>query len=173
MQGIPLHPALVHVPLGLSLVMPIVAAAIGFALLKGWATKPMWLVVIALQAVVLVGGLVAMNTGEDEEEVVEKVLDERFIEEHEERAEAFVWSAGITLALSAAVLVLGPQQTGIAALITALAAAVTLGLGYRVGHSGGELVFKHGAAAAYTGSAPAVGGAASGATGNEPDEDDD
>jgi uncharacterized membrane protein len=173
MQGIPLHPALVHVPLGLSLVMPIVAAAIGFALLKGWANKPMWLVVIALQAVVLVGGLAAMNTGEEEEEVVEKIVDERFIEEHEERAEAFVWSAGITLALSVAVLVLGPGQVGVAALVTALAAAVTLALGYRVGHSGGELVFKRGAAAAYTGGDAA--GAAAGATGSvadhEPDDD--
>jgi uncharacterized membrane protein len=144
MQEIPLHPAIVHVPLGLSLVMPFVAAAIALALRKGWATKPMWLVVVALQAAVLVGGLVAMNSGEDEEETVEKVVNERFIEEHEERAEAFVWSAGITLALSVAVLVVGPQQIGTAAMVTALAAAITLGLGYRVGHSGGELVFKHG-----------------------------
>ena len=173
MQGIPLHPALVHVPLGLSLVMPIVAAAIGFALLKGWANKPMWLVVIALQAIVLVGGLVAMNTGEDEEEVVEKIVDERFIEEHEERAEAFVWSAGITLALSAAVLVLGPQQVGIAAMVTALAAAVTLGLGYRVGHSGGELVFKHGAAAAYADGAAAGAVEGVGASRSAADDDDD
>jgi hypothetical protein len=169
MQGIPLHPALVHVPLGLSLVMPIVAAGIGFALLKGWATKPMWLVVIALQAVVLVGGLAAMNSGEEEEEVVEKVVNERLIEEHEEKAEAFVWSAGLTLALSVTVLVLGAQQVGIAAMVTALAAAVTLGLGYRVGHSGGELVFKHGAAAAYTGGAAAGGGGSP----VEPEDDDD
>ena len=171
MQGIPLHPALVHVPLGVSVVMPIVAAAIGFALLKGWANKPMWLVVIALQAVVLVGGLAAMNSGEDEEEVVEKVVNEKLIEEHEEKGEAFVWSAGITLALSAAVLVLGPQQVGIAAMITALAAAVTLGLGYRVGHSGGELVFKHGAASAYAGGAST--GEGGGGSQAAPDDDDE
>jgi uncharacterized membrane protein len=153
MQGIPLHPAIVHLPIGVAVVVPLLAAAIGFALLKGWATKPMWLVVLALQAVVFVGGLAAMNTGEEEEEVVEKVVDERLIEEHEEKAEAFVWGAGITLALGAVVLVLGRSQVGIAALVTALAATVTLGLGYRVGHSGGELVFKHGAAAAYSGGA--------------------
>jgi hypothetical protein len=171
MQGIPLHPALVHVPLGVSVVMPLIAAAIGFALLKGWANKPMWLVVIALQAVVLVGGLAAMNTGEDEEEVVEKVVDEKLIKEHEEKAEAFVWSAGITLALSAAVLVLGPQQVGIAAMVTALAAAITLGLGYRVGHSGGELVFKHGAASAYAGGATT--GEGGGAAQADTDDDDE
>lgn len=171
MQGIPLHPALVHVPLGLSLVMPILAAAIGFALLKGWATKPMWLIVVALQAAVLVGGLAAMNSGENEEEVVEKVVNERLIEQHEEKAEAFVWSAGITLALSAGALVLGPQQVGLAALTTAFAAAVTLGLGYRVGHSGGELVFKHGAASAYTGGAAALGGKSGEGAGAESDDD--
>ena len=92
-------------------------------------------------------------------------------EEHEERAEAFVWSAGITLAFSVAVLVLGPGQVGVAALVTALAAAVTLALGYRVGHSGGELVFKHGAAAAYTGGDAAGAGEAGGVADHEPDDD--
>jgi len=177
MEGIPLHPALVHIPLGLSVVMPVLAVALAIALLKGWATKPMWLVVIALQAVVLVGGLAAMNTGEEEEEVVEKVVNERLIEEHEERAEAFVWSAGVTLALSTAVLVLGPQQVGAAALVTAAAAAVTLGLGYRVGHSGGELVFKHGAASAYTelgaSSSPRADGAGNARRERDGDDDDD
>jgi len=173
MNGIPLHPALVHIPLGLSVVMPLLAAAIGLALLKGWATKPMWLVVIALQAVVLVGGLAAMNTGEEEEEVVEKVVEERLIEEHEERAEAFVWSAGVTLALSSAVLVLGPQQVGAAALVTAAAAAVTLGLGYGVGHSGGELVFKHGAAAAYADDTASERSREGGESRRERDDDDD
>lgn len=170
MEGIPLHPALVHIPLGLSVVMPVLAAAIAVALLKGWATKPMWLVVIALQAVVLLSGLAAMNSGEEEEEVVEEVVDERFIEQHEERAEAFVWSAGVTLALSMAVLVLGPQQVGAAALVTAAAAAVTLGLGYRVGHSGGELVFRHGAAAAYAGAA--ASSQSDDARGGRDDDDD-
>jgi uncharacterized membrane protein len=173
MQGIPLHPAVVHVPLGLSLVIPLVAATVGYALLKGWATKPVWLIVIALQALVLVGGLAAMNTGENEEDVVERVLSERLIEAHEEKAEAFVWSAGITLALSVAVLALGPQQVGAAAIATSLAAAVTLGLGYRVGHSGGELVFKHGAASAYSGGgAPAEAGREDRRR-TEPEEDDD
>jgi uncharacterized membrane protein len=169
MQEIPLHPAIVHVPLGLALVLPFIAAAMALALQKGWASKSMWLIVVALQAVVLVGGLVAMNSGEDEEEAVEKVVNERFIEEHEERAEAFVWSAGITLALSVAVLVVGPQQVGTAAMVTALAAGVTLGLGYRVGHSGGELVFKHGAAEAYRSDAAEGGGGFHG----DADEDDD
>jgi len=172
MEEIPLHPALVHIPLGLSVVMPVLAAAIGLALLKGWATKPMWLVVIALQAVLVVGGLAAMNTGEDEEEVVEELVDERFIEEHEERAEAFVWGAGVTLALSAAVLVLGPQQVGAAALVTAAAAAVTLGLGYRVGHSGGELVFRHGAASAYVGATASERSQEATGTRRERDDDD-
>jgi hypothetical protein len=68
-------------------------------------------------------------------------------------------------------LVLGPGQVGVAALVTALAAAVTLALGYRVGHSGGELVFKHGAAAAYTGGDAAGIGEVGGASDHEPDDD--
>jgi uncharacterized membrane protein len=162
MQGIPLHPAIVHIPIGLAVAMPLVASAVALALFKGWVRKPAWAIVVGLQALVLVGGLVAMETGEDEEEAVERVVDERFIEEHEERAEGFVWAAGITLAFAAAGLVVGPERLAMVAAATSIATLVTLAQGYRVGHSGGELVFKHGAAAAYTDAAPKAVGSAPG-----------
>lgn len=151
MQDVPLHPAIVHVPIGLAVVMPLVTAGLALALSRGWLPKRAWAVAVALQALVVAGGFVAMETGEDEEETVEAVVAERLIEEHEERAELFLWSAGITLAVSAVGLAVGPQTVASIALATTVAAGVTLALGYRVGHSGGELVFKHGAASAYSG----------------------
>ena len=165
MLGIPLHPVFVHIPLGLSVVFPIVALGMTIALWRGFLTQRAWVVAIALQALILAGGLAAMKTGEKEEDRVENLVGERRIEEHEERAEAFLWAAGVTLALSGTVVVLGPSAAVAAAGATTVASLITLGLAYRVGHSGGELVYKYGAASAYA--QPVVGAGAEGRGGGE------
>jgi hypothetical protein len=156
MADIPLHAAIVHVPLGMAVVVPWIGLAVAVAIARGAIDKRGWGIVLALQAVVVIGGFAAMNTGEAEEEAVERVVDERWIEEHEHRAEPFVWSAGLTLALAAAVLVLGPQRATLGAGLAVVGMFVTLALAYRVGKSGGELVYKHGAASAYA--TPTTGG---------------
>jgi hypothetical protein len=104
-----------------------------------------------LQVFLLVGGLVAMEAGEDEEERVEQIVGEDHIEEHEERAEAFVWASGVVLAFAVSVLFVPAGK--VSAAVAALAAVGTLvvaGAGYLTGHSGGRLVYVHGAASAYT-----------------------
>jgi uncharacterized membrane protein len=156
MFDIPLHPAVVHIPVGLSVVVPLISAGVAAALIKGWTGKSAWTIVVVLQALLFVGCLVAMETGEDEEETVERIVDERFIEEHEERAEVFVWAAGITLVLAVTGLVGGPQTLRVVSVATTVATVVTFILGFRAGHAGGELVFKHGAASAYA-DAPSPG----------------
>jgi hypothetical protein len=149
MGSIPLHAAIVHIPLGIAVVVPWVALALAIALARGAADKRSWAVVIALQGCVFFGGLAAMNTGEAQEKTVERVIDERWIEEHEHRAEPFVWSAGLTLAATVGVLLLGVERIAVAAGIAVVGTLVTLLLAVRVGHSGGLLVYEHGAASAY------------------------
>jgi len=149
MQGIPYHPVLVHVPLGLAAVFPAIALGLTVALWRGVLTRRAWVVAIALQALILAGGFAALKTGEKEEDRVEDIVGERHVKRHEERAEAFLWAAGVTLALSGTVVVLGPGAAVTAAGVTTVASLVTLGFAYRVGHSGGELVYKYGAASAY------------------------
>jgi uncharacterized membrane protein len=146
----PLHPAVVHVPLGLAFAAPLFFAGLALALRKAWLPRRSWLLGVALQALLLAGVFVAMETGEDEEERVEEVVRKQIIHEHEERAEALAWGAGITLAVSLSVFVLA-ERAGAAALATTIAALVTLALAYRTGISGGELVYRHGAASAYVG----------------------
>lgn len=155
MTDLPLHPVIVHLPLALALLMP------AFALLAAWAAwtgrlrRSTWLGVIALQALLAGGALAAMSTGEGEEERVEPIVGEAALERHEGYAEQFTWGAGIALAIMLAGL--APQSSARRAAVT-LAAAATVGvalLGIRTGHAGGQLVYTHGAAAAYV--APAQG----------------
>ena len=172
MQGIPWHPVLVHIPVGLAVVLPLLALGLTLALRRGLLDRRAWLVLVALQAVMLAGGIAAMKAGEKEEDRVEDIVGKRHFEQHEERAEAFLWAAGATLALSGSVVVLAPQAAVAAAGLTTVASFVTLGFAYRAGHSGGELVYKYGAASAYA--QPASGGSdAGGAQKHEQGSDDD
>src|SRR5690349_22637683 len=161
MIPVPLHPAVVHLPLGLAMLMPALAAGFAYALWTGRVGHRAWLSVVALQALLLASGLVALKTGEAEEDRAEAVVPESAIHGHEEAAEQFVWAAGATLALAG----LAPffRQRPVERALTGamvLATLVVAGLGIRVGHAGGQLVYVHGAASVYVpaapGSAPAV-----------------
>jgi uncharacterized membrane protein len=170
----PLHPAMVHFPIVLAFLSPIAAAAVLWAIQSGRLTKRAWLHVLIIQIAVLASGWLAAEAGEDEEERVERVIAEKHIEEHEEAAERFLAIAGVTLALSVAGLLgnpFGAVARGLT-LAASLASAVAVA---GVGHSGGELVYRHGAAAAYTqpDAAKALGDRAGMAHDEDDDHDDD
>lgn len=170
----PLHPAIVHFPLALALLVPLAALAVMLLQRLGLVTARAWLAVLALQVLLAASGLVAVRTGEADEERVEEVVAERRIEEHEERAERFATLAGVTVLAVAATLVAGRLQPFVAAGALVMTAFVAVAA-VRVGHSGGELVYRHGAASAFVES---VGSASDAHAGDTRDshrrhEDDD
>jgi uncharacterized membrane protein len=153
-----LHPAIVHLPLGLAFVIPALAAGFAWALWKRRVRSRAWVSVIALQAVLLGAGLVAMNTGEREEERVERIVPDAALEQHEEFAEQFVWATGVTLVFATLVVVI--RKPAIARALTLATVAGTLvvaAAALRVGHAGGRLVYVHNAGAAYVSTAQATG----------------
>lgn len=174
MNTLPLHPAIVHLPLGLALLMPLAAAGFAWAVISGRVRRQAWAAVVALQALLLVAGFVAMNTGGAEEERVEAVVPESAIETHEERAEVFMWAAGATLAVTALVIVL-PLPGAVAPLAAAstLATVAVAGLALWVGHAGGQLVYQQGAASVYARSAPAADPSSPGVPARHDDGDGD
>lgn len=63
----PLHPKLVHVPIALAAIMPMLASGLLLAWQQGWLPRRAWTVAL------LVGGvLAALNTGEVDAEEVER-----------------------------------------------------------------------------------------------------
>jgi hypothetical protein len=170
MDALFFHPKWVHVPMALGVLMPLVAGGLLLAWWRRWLPPRGWLVAVALQAVLLASGIVALRSGEAEEERVESVVAERFIEEHEEAAETFVWASGGVLAGMLLAVALGSRPSSLpTAAAATLGTLLVLGLGYRTGEAGGRLVYQHGAARAYTGGgAPSVG-----ARGAPSGEDDD
>lgn len=150
MNGLPLHPAVVHLPIGLAVALPLLAAGLAWAILTRRLPHGVWLLIVGVQAAMLAAGFVAMNTGERDEERVEQYVAETHIESHEAAAKQFMVVLGASLLLSLAAWALRRGQA--ARTLVAAAAVLTIvvtGMALRVGHAGGQLVYVHGAAQAH------------------------
>ena len=152
----PLHPAVVHFPIVFAVLAPIFAIGALIAIRRGSRPLVAWGLTVALVGGLVASAWAALETGEQQEDRVEPVVAEQAFETHEEAAEAFL---GATIALLAVALVgFAPRGAGRAARIVAtLGTFVIVGLGYRVGHSGGRLAYQEGGAAAYAAGSPGVG----------------
>jgi len=146
----PLHPAVVHFPVVLVVLLPLVVLAALWAIRRGVAPARAWGVPVATAALLAASAFAALKTGEGQEERVEGVVPEQALHSHEEAAERFLALSGVLLVVMTAGLIRGP--VGQAARVVATAGAFGLVVaGVAVGHSGGELVYRHGAASAYVG----------------------
>jgi uncharacterized membrane protein len=163
MDNLPLHPKLVHLPIALAILVPVIAALILLAWWRGKLPRWTWWGAVALQGALVLSGLAARQSGEDDEEKVERLVPEAALEAHEEAAGAFVIASAVVLALGIAGGVV--RAPGVARGLAGATVAGTLivaWFGYRVGAAGGELVYRHGAAAAFAtpaGGAPPPAGA--------------
>jgi hypothetical protein len=150
MDALFFHPKIVHLPIALGLLMPLLASGLVLAWWRQWLPSRVWVIAIGFQAVLLLSGVMALRSGEAEEERVERVVAERFIEEHEESAEAFVWASGIVLGVMLLSLVMIRQRAGLPlAALASVGTLIVFGLGFQTGQAGGALVYEHGAASAY------------------------
>ncbi len=146
MNTLPIHPALVHLPLGLAFILPLVTVLVLASMLRARRFSVAgWALVVVLQGLLLAGGLAAQATGEREEDRVGTAASKVPIEQHERAAVQFLWIAGAALIPSVlTLLVPWPRTRATLAGASALAMVVVLGLAVRTGHAGGELVYVHG-----------------------------
>ncbi|HVH07602.1 MAG TPA: DUF2231 domain-containing protein [Myxococcota bacterium] len=144
----PLHPAVVHLPIALAVLAPLVAVIVALAIRARAVGARGWALVVLFQALLVGSAWLALETGEHEEERVEKVVAERYLEEHEDAGKRLLAIAAVALAVSLAGVAAG--SVGAAARVaTVVIGAAALAGAVAVGHSGGELVYRHGAASAY------------------------
>jgi uncharacterized membrane protein len=151
----PLHPAVVHLPIALAVLLPAFALGALWAIRRGARPSLAWGLATAMFAALTFSAWIAVETGEQAGERVERVVAEAPMESHEEAAEAFLTVSAVVLGI-ALVGLRGGRIGNSARLLGAVGSVVLLGAGWKVGHSGGALVYRYGAASAYATSADSV-----------------
>jgi uncharacterized membrane protein len=144
----PLHPAIVHFPIVLAVLAPLFVAGAIWAIHRRANARRSWLVATAALGALAFSTWLALQTGEREEDRVERVVAEQPLERHEEAAELFLAATAVVLLVSFAGFLPGAFGTT-GRLLTAGGTLALVGLGVLTGHSGGELVYRYGAASAY------------------------
>ena len=144
----PLHPAVVHFPVVLAVLLPLFAAGALWAIRRGTTPRRAWAIPVALSLALALSAWVAVQTGEAQDERVERVVAEQPLETHEEAAELFLaLSGGLTLIVAAGLL--RGRAGQVARGLATVGAAALVVVAAQVGHSGGQLVYRYGAASAY------------------------
>jgi uncharacterized membrane protein len=156
MMNIPIHPQIVHFPLALTFILPILILIFALMIKTHKMAPQTWLIIIGLQLATTVSGYISMETGENEEDQVEKIVTKKFIQEHEERAEVFVGVTVLALVVSVASFFLIKEVQFYAHVLVVVISVISGFFAYRTGKSGGELVYHHGAASVYLNNADAV-----------------
>ncbi len=139
----PLHPAIVHLPVALAVILPLFALGALWFIRKGAKPARAWGVTAVLLAFLALGAVAAVQTGGQQEKQVERTVGEAAIEQHEEAAELFEISSIVVLAIGLIGLANGKiGQVGRVA--ATLGTLVLFGMVWQVGHSGGRLVYGAG-----------------------------
>ncbi|HUM13179.1 MAG TPA: hypothetical protein VLT82_19685 [Myxococcaceae bacterium] len=174
MNTLPLHPAVVHVPLGLALVMPLLLGVMVWAIATDRLPGRAWLLALVLQGLILAAAAVALRTGEQDEERFEARTGEAGIAAHERAARAFTGTAAGTFAAAVVALALRHRRRPfvLAGATSVVLSVGMLALGIQAGHRGGALVHG-GAALAVPGEGVADPGTAETAEKESSEQDDD
>jgi uncharacterized membrane protein len=153
----PLHPAVVHFPVVFAFLLPLFVAGALWAIRRGASARRAWMLPVAAAVALALSAWAAVQTGGAQSERVERVVSERAIDSHEEMGEAFLAvSAGVAVLAVAGLI--GGTVGRMARLLTGLGAVGLIGMVVRVGESGGQLVYRYGAASAYTSPSGKVSG---------------
>lgn len=149
----PLHPAVVHFPVALAFLLPLFIAGAAWAIRRGARPRRAWSLPLAAALALAASAWAAVETGEAQDERVERVVAERPLSRHEEMAEMF-FAGSVAIAIVAVAGLFGGLAGRTARVATAVGSIGLLTGGAMVGHTGGQLVYRYGAASAYTNGSP-------------------
>lgn len=158
--GLPCHPILVHLPLGIAFCLPLL-----FALAWLWRganeeRRGLWTLALVLLGLGAIGAGLAIWSGEAERARVESIAPAEALERHVEAAWTTLFAFCTLLVL--ALLARRASWQRLLQPAVVLGSLLCLIVALRSGASGGALVFQHGVHRAYSrsdsGAAPGEGG---------------
>ncbi len=137
------HSGLVHLPLALAVLMPLMYALAWLSVRRGWLNQNVWYGVALFAVIQVVASFVAVESGEAAEFL--SAAGKKAIELHEEAAEAFmgVWVglAGVLIA-SLWLRPFAKKYSWVIDAVVIVLFAVQFYLAFLAGHLGGDLILR-------------------------------
>ena len=149
------HPALVHAPLGLMILAPILTLYTLYVIRKRDNPQLLYLTFF-LFLLISIGAFLAVISGEVGEEILEGKISESVIESHEEIAEFFAILSYTLTVLSLFIIFLNDRLRQFALFGLFLLSVALLFTGIITGKRGGALVYEHNAPRYLMSPAPAT-----------------
>lgn len=146
---VPLHPFLAHIPLVLTIFMPVILGVSVFFIAKNKVDPKAWWIAVAVQMVIVLSAYIALSSGEGDEELVIQFVSKKFISQHENMAEIF---SGLSVVLLGVMMVINFVQEKLAKklrIIATVFSVIPLGVGLYAGRLGGEIAYAQGGAEAH------------------------
>jgi uncharacterized membrane protein len=142
MHDPPIHPWLVHLPLGAAMLAPLGLAWVARELDLGRLPARAWWLVVVLSAVVPLAGTATWLSGQDEAERLRHTVETALLFEHREAALTFLCAslAPVTAGLAAGVW-LTERGRRVARWLAVALAVVTLATGLAAGRAGGQIAW--------------------------------
>jgi uncharacterized membrane protein len=147
MFNLPLHPLVIHFPIVLGTLFPIVGILFWWGIKEKVVPQKLWSLVVIFAFIYTVSSVVAVELGEIDEEIVEEIVSERVIEEHEEAGELIPWVGG-TLFIVSMIGYIRKKSDRLRLTLAILSLLAVYPL-IETGHTGGKLVYKYGAVIAH------------------------
>lgn len=92
-SGVPFHPAVIHLPLGIAGILPVLALLATVGIWRKWLPGRAWWLIVGLQALMVMGAAVSLTSGQREKDLVGGVVEDAPVEAHEHAAELFTQAA--------------------------------------------------------------------------------
>ncbi len=148
---LPMHPKIVHLPIALTLLMPILVLGVLVAIRWRWLPRRVFAICVALQLLTFATGVGALISGHEDAIAVEGYATDEALQAHDQRAHWFLYVAGINAALACLLLVMHRRRHAQDLIAGVLLAGLAMQVyaGYLVGDAGGRLVYVGGAAEAH------------------------
>jgi uncharacterized membrane protein len=149
MPTMPLHPIIVHFPIAIGMIAPLLILLIWMGIHRwSWPMRT-WSIVVLVNLILVVSSVAALKTGEQDEDKVESYVTKQAFEDHEELGEKLPWLFAALMVVSAIPFVI-PKQKKLFMTATLILSSASIAPIVVVGHTGGKLVYEQGAANAHT-----------------------
>lgn len=146
MDQLPWHPVLVHFPIVLSILLPLLTLALWFLLRGTGANKRIWLLIPLVASMHFGFAIAAKHYGEiDGQRIGQRISDDAYeaLEAHEVGGAKVPVIAAFVL-LSAFIMYFSLKRYPWAPLVFVVISALGAVPVLQVGHSGGKLIYEHG-----------------------------